>query len=171
MPSEEKLICIGKILGPHGIKGEVKIKSFTEIPKALFSLPVLYTSKENEVFIQSFRISKKQQEFIVRLASVFSRSEAELFKGMFLYTRRSLFQTLKDEDAFYHIDLIGLIVKDVQGNSLGKITAIYNFGAGDIIEIQFSDPFSSQMIPFSSEFFEDIYPEKGAITLKKSFLS
>jgi len=129
--NEDVLLAV--IIGVQGLKGAVKAKIFTATPKALPNYGPLHDARGRAFTITDFRPGKAG-EAVLSLAGVVSREEAESLKGTELYVARSkLPPTAPDE--FYHADLIGLEAQDGEGRVLGKVAAIHNFGAGDVIEI------------------------------------
>lgn len=146
--SQEKRVCLGAITGAHGIKGAVRIKSFTEQPKAVLSYGEL-TDKTGE---RTFTLSPAGQGKGVILAfidGVSDRNAAEALKGTELFIDRSCLPET-DEESFYHTDLIGLAVyyADKPNIEAGYIKAVQNHGAGDILEIQETDGKQS-LLPFT----------------------
>lgn len=134
-----QLICVGAIAGAFGVKGEVKVKPFTEEPENIMTYgPLLNEAGLIVLTPQNFRVMK---DFIAVSASeVNSREKAEILKSTKLYVlRESLPQP--EEDDFYHSDLIGLDVKSTEGRRVGKVIAVHEFGAGNMLEI---DPFADK---------------------------
>lgn len=149
-------ICVGVIAGAFGVKGEVKIKSFTVIPDDIFN----YGTLLNDSSVPFLSVSKHRavkDGFAVISPQVKTREEAEALKGQQLFiTRESLPEP--DEDEFYYTDLEGLQAKTTSGRNAGKVIAIHEFGAGDMLEIQppkregkqaqsFYHPFTKEAVP------------------------
>lgn len=130
---ENKLICVGAISGAFGVKGEVKVKTFTEQPENCVAYgPLLDELGEVVLTPQSHRVMK---DFIaVNALEVQSREAAEALKSTKLFVPRALLPE-PEEDDFYYSDLIGLDVKSSDGKRVGTVTAIHEYGAGDMIEI------------------------------------
>jgi 16S rRNA processing protein RimM len=127
-------ICLGQIGAPHGVRGEVRLRSFTANPDAITSYGPLETEDGNVVRIESLRRAK--DHFVARLAGVSDREAAERLTNVKLYVLRVRLPAPDQADEFYHADLIGLAAVDRGGNNLGTVIAIHNFGAGDLIEIK-----------------------------------
>ena len=130
-------ICLGAIVGVHGIKGEVKVKCFSDNEKNL----TRYGDVTNEAGDKSFslKIVGHSKELLrVKVKGVDDRNTAETLVGTAFYVERDLLPELK-EDEFYHTDLIGLDVKNSEGEKIGEVNALYNFGAGDIIELKLNN--------------------------------
>src|SRR5581483_4520634 len=129
--NEDVLLAV--IIGAQGLKGAVKAKIFTAAPASLTFYGPLHDARGRAFAVTGFRPSKTG-EAVISFAGIASRDEAEALKGTELYVARSkLPPTAPDE--FYHADLIGLEAQDGEGRVLGKVAAIHNFGAGDVIEI------------------------------------
>ncbi|MDG1437132.1 MAG: ribosome maturation factor RimM [Rickettsiaceae bacterium] len=152
MSKEENLILVGVISAANGIKGDLLIKSYTEISDSLTQLPILYKNN-NPLKLKLIRKNSKGG-LVCRLDSCNSRNEAELLKGTKLYCLRKDLP-IPDEEEFYINDLRGLKVLDQTGESIGEIAEVANYGAGDIIEIKFNDN-SYEMFPFTEELFPEI---------------
>ncbi|HEY7608642.1 MAG TPA: ribosome maturation factor RimM [Alphaproteobacteria bacterium] len=150
MPRPDK-VCLGAIVGVHGVKGVVRIKSFTADPADIAA----YGAVSDESGVRSFAVSVLGQArgaVLARLSGVADRDAAEALRGLRLYVPRAALPKTK-EDEFYHADLIGLPVETREGQRLGTVRAVHNFGAGDILELRGEDgrelmlPFSDAVIP------------------------
>jgi len=131
MPSG--VICVARIGAPHGVRGAVRLWSFTADPFAVTDYGPLSTKDGARSFeIATVRAAK--DHLVVTLKGVTSRDEAERLNGIELYVPRDRLPPTED-DEYYHADLIGLAAVTAAGEPLGKVVAIHNFGAGDIIEI------------------------------------
>jgi 16S rRNA processing protein RimM len=140
-------ICVAQIGAAHGIRGEVRLRSFTEEPSAVTS----YGPLESEDGAQRFTIEAlrpAKNHFVARLAGVEDRDAAEKLTGLRLYVPRDRLPPVEDDETFYHADLVGLAAVAPDGAAIGKVTAILNFGAGDIVEIarQEGEPL---LVPFT----------------------
>ena len=124
-------------MGAQGLKGEVKIKLFTAAPDALPRYGALQTQDGRKLVITAYR-SSKQGEAVIGFEGVRSREAAEALRGTQLFVDRALLPEPED-DEFYHADLIGLEARDHEGRVLGKVAALHNFGASDVIELTRSD--------------------------------
>jgi 16S rRNA processing protein RimM len=133
MPKPENPIQMAVIGAAHGIKGELRVKTFTADPLALGDYGPLY-SRDGRAF-EVVDIRPANTVVIVRFKNVNDRSAAEALAGTELFIDRSALPDEGEEDEFYHADLIGLAVKDEAGAMIGKVTAVQNFGGGDILEI------------------------------------
>lgn len=160
--SEEK-ICLGAIVGVHGIRGEVKVKSFSDDEKNLVRYGEVCDECGNKTF--SLKIVGHSKDLLrVKIKGVDDRTTAETLIGTGFYIKRNSLPELKD-DEFYHTDLIGLNAQNKNGDILGKVNALYNFGAGDILEVRLNDN-SLEMVPFTSAFVPEINIKNGYIIVE-----
>lgn len=156
-------ICLGAVVGVHGIKGEVKVKCFSDNEKNL----TRYGNVTNEAGDKSFslKIVGHSKELLrVKVKGIDDRNTAETLVGTAFYVNRDLLPDLKD-DEFYHTDLIGLDVKNSNGDIIGEVNALYNFGAGDIIELKLNAG-SLEMLPFTSTYVPTINIKEHYIIVK-----
>ena len=136
-------ICVGAIAGAFGVHGEARIKSFGAEPEAIADYAPL-TAEDGRSF--DLKITRAIKDgFAVRLSGVATREQAEALRGTRLYAPRERLPALPD-DEFYHADLIGLTVVDTGGAELGRVRAVHDFGAGDVLEVLGS---KEHMIPFT----------------------
>ena len=139
-------VCVAAIAGAFGVRGEARVKSFTAEPEAFAGYGPLETEDGARRF--EARITRPVSGgFAARLSGVATREQAEALKGVRLYAARDRLPPL-DEDEFYHADLIGLDVFDTGGAPLGRVRAVQNFGAGDVIEVV-APGRSVLMLPFT----------------------
>ncbi len=130
-------ILLAAVIGAQGLKGEVRVKLFTHQPDALPRYGALHAKDGRTFTIAAYRASKESEAGIA-FAGITDRDAAEALKGTELFVRRAaLPQTEADE--FYHADLIGLDAQDSEGRVIGRIAAIHNYGAGDVMEIALPD--------------------------------
>ncbi len=146
----------------HGIKGEVRVKTYTGDPLDLGSYGLLYDASGKSYEVLSIRPSKTV--VVVRFAGVEDRNAAEALNGKELYVDHAQLPQDLDEDEFYYTDLIGLAVRDSAGASYGKVSAVFNFGGGDVLEIKESGK-KPVMIPFTLTSVPEILMEEGAILI------
>lgn len=159
MSKIENYILVGAITGVHGLKGLVKVKSYTEDPMSLFSYGELY--KENGEECPALTLHGFGKDFfLVEVDGVSSRTLAEPLRGLKLYIPKTALPEA-EEDSFYHTDLLGLSVKDSEGKVYGKVVAVHNFGAGDILEIDTGE--KRVMLPFTKEVVPFVNIEKGEL--------
>tara|TARA_B100000989_G_C19407906_1_gene412950 strand:- start:248 stop:796 length:549 start_codon:yes stop_codon:yes gene_type:complete len=139
-------LAVGAIAGPHGVRGQFKVKLFAESPTALEQYGALQIDDGRAMTLTVKSVNSKGL-VIVSADGVTSREAAESLRGMLLSTSRASLPDLA-EDELYHADLLGASVFHEDGRSLGAVVALYNFGAGEIIEVK---PLSgtSVMLPFA----------------------
>ena len=140
-------ICLGVIAGAHGVRGLVRIKSFTAAPRDIAA----YGPLEDEAGTRRFEVAVKSETkglVLAALAGVGDRDAAEALKGTKLYVERAALPPPEDEEEYYHADLIGLRAETPDGQSLGRVVAVHNFGAGDLLEIA-PEVGSTLMLPFT----------------------
>jgi 16S rRNA processing protein RimM len=139
-------VLVGVVTAAHGIAGEMRVKSFTADPLALGCYGPITTVDGRQFRIATLR-QHRADELILRLDGVSTRGAAEQLKGCRFYVPRA---ALSDPEPgeYYHADLVGLRAEDVGGGEIGRITAVLNYGAGDILEITAADG-TAELIPFS----------------------
>jgi 16S rRNA processing protein RimM len=139
-------ICLGQIGAAHGVRGEVRLWSFTADPQAIADYGPLETEDGRTVQIKSLRAAK--DHFVAQLKDVADRDAAERLTNVKLYVPRERLPQPSAPDEFYHADLIGLAVVDREGTTRGTVVAVHNFGAGDLIEVKPTDGNTTQLLPF-----------------------
>ncbi|MBN9587805.1 MAG: ribosome maturation factor RimM [Alphaproteobacteria bacterium] len=132
-----KDVLLAAVIGAQGLKGEVKAKTFTAEPDALARYGALHDAKGRTFEITACRPTK-DGEAVIAFKSIGDRDAAEALKGTQLFVARDALPAT-EEDEFYHADLIGLEAYDNEGRLVGKVSAIHNFGASDVIELVRSD--------------------------------
>jgi 16S rRNA processing protein RimM len=128
-------VCMGVVGAPHGVRGAVRIKSFTDEPDAIADYGALEDERgERKFTLRVTGAAKGDGMVIAMLSGVADRDQAEAIKGLRLYAPRAVLPAT-EEDEFYHADLVGLAAMLDDGTRLGTIIAVHDFGAGDMIEI------------------------------------
>jgi 16S rRNA processing protein RimM len=140
----EARICLGQIGAAHGLRGEVRLHSFTADPRAIAGYGPLESGDGRIFEIETMRPAK--DHFVAKLAGIRDRSAAEQLSNVKLYVPRERLPPAQ-ADEFYHADLIGLAVVDRAGRALGTVIAIHNFGAGDLIEVRQAEG-GTELVPF-----------------------
>lgn len=130
MPSQ---ICVARIGAAHGVRGQVRLWTFTEDPLAVKRYGPLSTKDGSRQF-EVTHVREARDHLVATLKGVATRNDAERLNGIELYVAREKFPTT-EEDEYYHADLIGLAAITTADEVLGRVIAVHNFGAGDIIEI------------------------------------
>ncbi|MBZ9989812.1 ribosome maturation factor RimM [Mesorhizobium sp. BH1-1-5] len=153
MSKLENPVQMAVIGAAHGIKGELRVKTFTGDPLALADYGPLY-AKDGRAF-QINDIRPAGTVVVVRFKGVGDRNAAEALAGTELFVDRSVLPDDGEEDEFYHADLIGLDVQDDTG-VIGKVVAVHNFGGGDILDVTLAGrkgvliPFTQAAVPHVS---------------------
>jgi 16S rRNA processing protein RimM len=151
---------IGLFSGPHGIKGEVKVKSFTEIPENLFVYEEFFLGNQTKP-IKLKLVRKIKQNLICIVEDIKTRNEAEKFKNLILYVRRDNLPLLKD-DEFYQRDLLDFQVYNLERHNLGFVTSFNDFGGGLLVEVEKNK--KRFYLPMGKPFLKDInYKNKEVI--------
>lgn len=163
MFSASPSICAGIIVAPHGICGHVKVKCFLEDPTRLQEYSPFSDEQGKETYKVDKILGRTKDMLTISLAGVADRTAAEALRGVKLMFARDHLPALS-EDTFYHTDLIGLQVLSSENQPVGVVHALYNFGAGDILEIQIGSK-KLEMIPFSHAIVPEIDLKKGTIIL------
>ena len=139
---------IGAIVGPQGIKGQLKVKPFTATPRALSAYGPVTLDDGRQLKLQVTSVNAKGLA-IVRAKGVETREAAEALRGVTLHVLRDRLPDLDDSE-IYHADLLGMAVTDQNGQSLGNLIAIHDFGAGEIAELA-GETGPTIMVPFGGE--------------------
>jgi 16S rRNA processing protein RimM len=147
MPAPKNPIQMATIGAAHGIKGELRVKTFTGDPLALGSYGSLY-DRAGRVF-EVLSVRPQGNVVVVRFKGVDDRSAAEALNGTDLFVDRSALPADLADDEYYHADLVGLAVHDEGGNTIGRVSAVQNFGGGDILDITLSSG-KEALVPFTA---------------------
>jgi 16S rRNA processing protein RimM len=139
-------VLIAQIGAAHGVRGEVRLKPFTEDPLSVARYGALETEDGRRFEIEAVRPAKDM--LVARLKGVADRSAAEALTHLRLYVaREKLPQPAEDE--FYHADLVGLTAETASGEAFGVVKAVHNFGAGDLLEIEPANGGTTVLLPFT----------------------
>ena len=128
-----KQICVARIGAAHGVRGAVKLWIFTEDPLAVLRYGPL-TTKDGAHHFTVAHAREAKDHLVATLQGVTTRDDAEKLNGVELYIARDKLP-VTDDDEYYHADLIGLSAVTATDEPIGRVIAIHNFGAGDLIEI------------------------------------
>jgi 16S rRNA processing protein RimM len=156
-------ICVAQIGGAHGIRGEVKLKSFTADPMAVKN----YAPLESEDGGTSFEIEALRPGrgyLVARLRGVCDRNAAQRLTHVRLFVRRERLPAPAAEE-FYHVDLIGIRAVTTEGHEIGTVQAVHDFGAGDILELRLTESGATIMLPFTTAFVPEIDIAGGRIVV------
>ena len=147
--TETDHICVGAFSGSYGVNGEVRLKSFCADPEAIADYSPL-TSQDGK---RSFAITLTRSikgALVVKVEGITNKEDADALKGIRLFANRAQLPARPD-DEFYHADLIGLTVLDTGGTILGKVHAVQNHGASDLLEIMPQGSSATILLPFTNE--------------------
>ncbi len=160
---ETDLVLMAQIGAAHGVRGDVRVKSFGADPMALADYGPLFDETGARRFvIRSLRPQKSV--LIVRFENVTGRTEAETLNGTRLYLMRDALPPAEDEDEFYHVDLIGLTVFTIDDERVGNVIAVPDFGAGDLLEVK-SEKGPSFLVPFTKDIVPRVDLKAGRIVI------
>ncbi len=161
MPDEgAKRVCLGRAVGARGLKGELRIKTFTEDPLSIGS----YGPLQDEAGLRQFNISNVKavkDGVVARLKGISTREQADALKGVEFYVERARLPDVEDDSSFYFEDLIGLVAINQNGSALGQVVSVQNFGAGDLLEVRPATGGPTVLVPFTEEIIPDIDFEGG----------
>ena len=160
----EDRVVLAVILGAHGVRGDVRIKSFTENPADCLSYGPLMSADGNiTLSAKSKRVTTKG--LIITPTQTRQREEWEALKGVALSVPRERLPEA-DDDEFYVEDMIGLTVVDAEhGSEIGTIKAVHNFGAGDLLEIRLAEGGTDLMVPLTEEDVPEIDIDAGKVSV------
>ncbi len=140
-------ICVGAFAGSFGVSGEVRLKSFCADPEAIADYGPLYTEDGSRSFV--VQLTRPVAGGLgARVTGIATKEQADALKGVSLYVDRSRLPGLPD-DEYYHSDLIGMEALDTGGVVLGRVTAVHNHGAGDLLEIEGGGRSNALLVPFT----------------------
>ena len=161
-PPIAELICVGAVTGARGIKGDIRIKSFTDDPEAIVQYGPLYDKTGTQTFDLKITGQAKGQ-LVGRIKGTPDRNAAEKLKGLQLFVPRDVLPA-PDEDEFYFSDLVGLRVIDLEGNELGTIQSVDDYGAGNVLEIV-GVISGGLLVPFTKQAVPRVEIAKGLVTV------
>ncbi|WOJ91106.1 ribosome maturation factor RimM [Methylocapsa polymorpha] len=157
-------ILVGCFGAPHGVKGEVRLKSFTNDPSAIAAYkPLLDASGARRFTIKALR-HLKDDLFVARVAGVDDRNSAASLTNIELFVPRDMLPEAADEE-FYLADLIGLTAMSEAGDAIGRVVNVLNFGGGDILEIAPVEGGETLLLPFTKDVVPQIDVAAGRITV------
>jgi 16S rRNA processing protein RimM len=156
-----KLILLGRVAGAFGVRGEVRVTAYGDDPLALLTYKTLLREDGSPALtLASGRAAKGG--LIVRAKEVETREQAEAMRGLRLYVARQALPE-PEADEFYYADLIGLAVETPEGVRLGKLKAVQNFKAGDMLEVDPGQGRASFYLPFTREVVPEVRLKEGRV--------
>ena len=152
------LVCLGIVTGTHGVRGAVRVKTFTSDPLSLGTFGALRdASGKRRYVVRDIQPDKMGARLM--LEHITTREQAAVLKGEMLCVPRDILPELEDADDFYHADLIGLQARRPDGEALGTVRAVHDFGAGDLLDID------GMFVPFTRDCVPHIDLDAGHITI------
>lgn len=147
--TKNNLVLLGRFGAPHGVRGEIRLQSYTGDPLAIGS----YGPLTDKGGVKTFRLLSLRPQgkdmLVARVEGVSDRAGAEALRGVELYISRDKLPATQDEDEFYLADLVGLRAETREGAAIGVVVAVRNFGAGDILEVAPAGGGDTLMFPFT----------------------
>lgn len=163
------MVVLGRIAGPHGIRGQIKVIPFTEYVDGLMEYPVWYLSRDekNWQIVRPATFFIHDNLLIVTLTEYSDRTSASELKGLLVAVPRSQLPPLsKDgEDGYYWTDLIGISVVNMQGEPLGTVAGLFETGANDVLRVRLSGSSKEELIPFVDQVIRQVDLESRQITV------
>jgi 16S rRNA processing protein RimM len=159
-PDPDQLVLLGAIGAPRGIKGDVRVKSFTAEPGAIASYGPLW-DKKGARWLTLKVVGEAKGQVIVRVAGIADRTQAEALRGTELFVPRERLPQA-EEDAFYYVDLIGLRVETTEGEFLGEVRTVFEAGAGDLLDVG-GGPYRGLVVPFTRDVVTEVDLEAGRL--------
>lgn len=162
-------VCVGAFAGAHGVRGEVRLKSFTDEPAAIGRFKALHKGADGAP-VRLTLVRPVKGAFVARVDGVSDRDAAEALKGVQLFVRRDALPEPDGEDEFYLADLIGLTVLAETGERLGQVRSVDNFGAGDLMELALDKPVEGlgrvAVVPFTRAVVPRVDLDGGSVTVR-----
>lgn len=162
-----RTVMLGVVIGAQGIRGEVKVKTFTQEPEAIGDYGPLQDASGGRQFKLTVRRVSKGDVVIASIEGVKDRNAAEALKGTELHVQREALPQAEPGE-FYHTDLVGLQAVTTTGRGLGVVVAVHNFGAGDMLEVK-TDGGRSAMVPFTDDAVPEVDIAGGRLLVEPAF--
>jgi 16S rRNA processing protein RimM len=167
--STQELICVGKLLSPHGVRGEIKFLCYLEDPRPLRKAKTLFDANGKAYDLESVRTAPKER-LLLKLKGLETPEDALLYKNQELFAPRTLLPAPLQDEYYYH-DLVGMRAVTSDGHHTFHVIHVHNFGAGDILELEdISDPTKRYMIPFRGEAVWDVNQETKSLIVSEHFM-
>ncbi len=155
-------MLVAVVGAPHGIKGEVRVKAFTDDPMAIGDYGPLFAADGRRLQIKPLRLAKSV--VVARIKGMADRTAVEALKGLELYVDRSALPEDLEEDEYYFSDLVGLAAEDTEGGNWGRVIAVHDYGGGDLLELAVPGR-GAVLIPFTGAAVPDVSIENGRIVV------
>ncbi len=157
------LIAVAALLGAHGVRGDVRVKSLTDDPATMFHFGPL-RSQDGKLVLEPKSYRQAKDHFIVTPKTPLQKEDWDALKGTRLYVERARLPA-PDIDEYYVEDLIGLAVLDADSQSIGRVRAVFNHGAGDLLEIQPHGDGPVVLVPFTETDVPQLNLAEGTVTI------
>lgn len=160
-------VCLGAFAGAHGVKGDARIKTFTQAPENIADYGPVTTEDGARRFTLKVIKVLKDGFVLARAPEIKSREDAQALKGLKLYVERSALPEPAD-DEYYLDDLVGLAAIDETGAPMGSVRAVYNFGAGDLLELENIPGVKGvRLVPFTRDAVPGVSVAAGRVTIRR----
>jgi 16S rRNA processing protein RimM len=163
MNGMDRLVLVARVAGAFGVRGEVRLRSFTEDPMALVRFRQL-RGEGGAPGLTLLSGRPYKEGLIARAEEIATKEQADGLRGLELYAPRSVLPP-PGEDEFYLADLIGLEARSPEGAALGKIRAVPNYGAGDLLEVEPAGGGSSWLVAFTAGNVPEVDVEGGQVVI------
>ena len=157
------------MVGAHGVKGLVRVRPFTAEPESIACYGAVQDESGRRLTLEA--VGRAKGAVLARVEGVADRNQAEALKGTRLYVERRALPAIEEADTYYHVDLIGLLAETPEGQALGRVTAVHDFGAGDVLEIE--PPLEtggkrgeSLLVPFTREAVPEVDLRQGRAVVR-----
>lgn len=162
MKETKDMVCVGAIAGSYGVRGDVRIKSFCAVPEDIETYGPL-TAEDGKTYTLTLERAVKNG-FSGQIAEIQTKEDADALKGVRLFVARDQLPHLPD-DEYYYSDLEGLAVFDTGGTHLGRVKAVQNHGASDILEVLTPGSSNTALVPFTTEIVPTVDLAAGRIVV------
>ena len=166
----EGMICLGAVFGASGVRGALRLKVFTEDLNAISDYGPVTVFSHDHPEGQKHKVKilhSVKGGVAATLKGVNDRNKAEGLKGAMLYIEKSALPELEEDDGFYFEDLVGLWARDINDKQFGKVEGVFNFGAGDIVEVNLSKEKGKRMYPFTDEIVPIVNIQEGFLVINR----
>ena len=166
----EGMICLGAVFGASGVRGALRLKVFTEDLNAISDYGPVTVFSHDHPEGQKHKVKilhSVKGGVAATLKGVNDRNKAEGLKGSMLYIEKSALPELEEDDGFYFEDLVGLWARDINDKQFGKVEGVFNFGAGDIVEVNLSKEKGKRMYPFTDEIVPIVNIQEGFLVINR----
>lgn len=158
-----KLVCVAAVATAHGVRGALKLRCFTEAPESVAAYGPVCDAHGRELFPLRV-LGRVPGGVLAEAGGITDRDNAEALRGMRLYVPRERLPSVDQEDEFYHEDLIGLTAVGADGRVYGRVRAVHDFGAGDVLEVA-DEAGATSLFPFTREVVPEIDLAGGQLRL------